>query len=215
MKASIDASRQRAIWELSVELHQNKSKTSESIKEARAICSYVTLDTKALCSAIIKEAKTTQACTIWEAEGVCSTAIRDAETWRASQAKLLHRQHGKVMQEESSTRKADATLTSSLPARPPYMPAQLSSKVCWWLPTKFCWGRHLCLTHSPCHKGPPQWRNSLLQQLLLCQCPTSPLGPKGNILPQTLWKACLWVETHPRQPWRSPPAPNSEGSTLE
>ena len=97
MKASIDASRQRAIWELSVELHWNVSKTSKSIKEARAVCSHVTLDTNALCSATIKEVKTTQACTIQEVEAVCSMAIRDAETWRVSEAKLLHRQHGKVM----------------------------------------------------------------------------------------------------------------------
>ena len=45
----------------------------------------------------IKEAKTTQACTNWEAEAACFTAIRDAETQGASQAELLHRQHGKVM----------------------------------------------------------------------------------------------------------------------
>ena len=91
-----------------MELHQNKSETTESIKEARAISSHVTLDTEALCFTTvkgakvtyiqaIKEAKITQAHTIWEAKGTCSVAIRDAETWRASQAKLLHREHGKVM----------------------------------------------------------------------------------------------------------------------
>ena len=63
-KASIDACRWRAIWELGMELHQNESKTTKSIKEARAICSHVTLDAKALCFAMVKEAKTTQACTI-------------------------------------------------------------------------------------------------------------------------------------------------------
>ena len=67
-KASIDACRWRAIWELGMEFHQNKSETTESIKEARAICSHMTLDAKALCFATIKEGKTTQACTIWEAE---------------------------------------------------------------------------------------------------------------------------------------------------
>ena len=45
----------------------------------------------------VKEDKTTQACTFQEAEAACSTAITDAETWRASQAKLLQREHGKVM----------------------------------------------------------------------------------------------------------------------
>ena len=59
IKSSIDAHRWRAIWELGMELHQNESKTTKSIKEARAICSHVTLDTRALCFATIKEAKTT------------------------------------------------------------------------------------------------------------------------------------------------------------
>ena len=48
----------------------------------------------------------------------------------------------------------------------------------------FYWGSHLHLIHSPYHKGPPQWRNSLLQWLLLCWCPNSTLGPKDSILPQ-------------------------------
>ena len=39
IKASIDAHRQRAIWELGTELHQNESKAVESIKEAKATCS--------------------------------------------------------------------------------------------------------------------------------------------------------------------------------
>ena len=103
-KASVDACRYRAIWELGMELHQNESEATESIKEARAICSQVALDAKALCFATtkeakavcfhvtldakawcfmtVKEAKTTQACTIQEAKATCSTAIRDAETQR-------------------------------------------------------------------------------------------------------------------------------------
>ena len=82
-----------------MEPHQNESKTTKSIKEARAICSHVTLDAKELCFTAIKEAKTTWACTIWEAKAATSMAIRDAETWRASQAELLHRKHGKVIQD--------------------------------------------------------------------------------------------------------------------
>ena len=58
-KSSIDTCRQRAISELGMELCQNESETTESIKEARAICSCVILDTKALCFATIKEAKIT------------------------------------------------------------------------------------------------------------------------------------------------------------
>ena len=118
-KASIDACRCRAIWELGMELQWNESEATKSIKEARAICSQVTLDAKTLCFTTIKEAKavcscvtldakaqcfttvkeakTTQACTIQEAEAACSMAVRDAKTQRASQAELLQRGHGKVM----------------------------------------------------------------------------------------------------------------------
>ena len=100
-KSSIDACWWRVVWELGMELHQNESKTAESIKEARAICPHVTMDAEALCSTVkeakvtciqtIKEAKATHACTIWEAETACSMAIRDAETQEASQAESLHR----------------------------------------------------------------------------------------------------------------------------
>ena len=90
-KSSIDAHRQRAIWELGMELCQNESETADSIKEARAICSCVTMDAEALCFSTvkeakvtcvltIKEAKATHAYTIWEAETTCSAA-RDAKTW--------------------------------------------------------------------------------------------------------------------------------------
>ena len=129
-KASIDACRQRAIWELGMELHQNESQAIKSIKEAKAvccqvtldpqalcfttvkeakaicscvtldakaICSWVTLDAKATCLVVVKEAKMTQAHTIQEARAACSTAIREAGIWRASQAKLLQREHGKIM----------------------------------------------------------------------------------------------------------------------
>ena len=109
-KASIDAHRQRAIWELGMELHRNASATADSIKEARAVCSHITLDAEALCFATVKgakvtyvqtvkEAKTTQACTIWEAEATCSVSIRDAEIPGPSQAKSLQRQHGKTIQD--------------------------------------------------------------------------------------------------------------------
>ena len=227
-KASIDAHRQRAIWELGMELHRNKSMTAESIKEARAICSHVTLDTEALCFATvkeakvtyvqtIKEAKTTHACTIWEAKAASSVAIRDAKTWgplRANHSTGNMAKPSRTWRHKSSERKAEAKLTSSPPAKLPYMPAQQSSKACWWLLITFCWGRHPHPTHSPYHKGPPQQNNSLPQQLLLCQHPCSPLGPKDDILPQTLWTACLWADPHPRQPGKGSPAPNGKMSHL-
>ena len=48
---------------------------------------------------MVKEAKMTQAHTIREAKAACSMAIREVEAWRASQAKLLQREHGKIMQD--------------------------------------------------------------------------------------------------------------------
>ena len=112
---------QRTIWELGVELCQNESQATESIKEARAVCSWVTLDAKALCFAtvketkavcshvtldakvlclvMVKEAKVICAHTIQQAKAACSMAIRDSKIWKASQAKLLQREHSEVMQD--------------------------------------------------------------------------------------------------------------------
>ena len=85
-KSSINSHRQKVVWELGMELHQNDSETVESIKEARAICTCASLDAEALCSATVKEAKGTYTHTIWEAKALCSTAIRDVETQGASQS---------------------------------------------------------------------------------------------------------------------------------
>ena len=98
-KASIEACRQRAIWELGMELHWNESKATKSIKEAKAICSLVTLDARTACSVAVKEAKMTQNCIIWEAKATCFTFIRDVEAWKASQAESLQREHGNIMQD--------------------------------------------------------------------------------------------------------------------
>ena len=110
IKASTDAHRQRGVWELGMELCQNESKATESLTEANAACSHATQDAKALCFATVKRAKVTytqtvqetkitHASAIWEAKATCSVAVRDTETQRASQAELLQRQHGKVMQD--------------------------------------------------------------------------------------------------------------------
>ena len=139
-----------------MELHQNESEATESIKEARAICSQVTLDTKAhcfatvkeakvicshvtlevkaLCLILVKEAKTTQACTIQEAKAACSTAVRDAKTWRASRLSYSRGNTAKscgTWRCKPSQRKAEVKLTSSLPAKLPCKPAQQRSKACW------------------------------------------------------------------------------------
>ena len=77
----------------------------------------------------------------------------------------------KTWRNKSSERKAEAKLTSSLPVRLPYMPAQWSSKGCWWPLITFCWGKHPHPTHSTYCKRSPQQSNSLPQQLLLHQFP--------------------------------------------
>ena len=79
-------------------LCQNNSKTTESIKEAKAICTHSTTEAKTLCSTIIKEAKATCTCSIQEAKTLCSMAIREAETQGASQADSLHLSHTKSIQ---------------------------------------------------------------------------------------------------------------------
>ena len=53
-KASIDACRQRAIWELGMELCQNESKATKSIKEAKPTCSQANLDAQSLCFTTVK-----------------------------------------------------------------------------------------------------------------------------------------------------------------
>ena len=85
-KSSIDAHRQKAVWELGMDLCWNDSETVESIKEDKAICAHAVQEAKAVCSVAIKEAET-----------ICSVAIREAETQGASQAESLHRQHAEVI----------------------------------------------------------------------------------------------------------------------
>ena len=68
-------------------LHQKKSKTEESIKEAKVLCAHSTW-----------EAETTCAHSIKEAEACCSTAIREAEVQGASQASSIQQSHTKGIQ---------------------------------------------------------------------------------------------------------------------
>ena len=169
-KASIDAHRWRAIRELGMELCQNESQATKSIKEVKAMCSQVTLDARTACfqvtldakttsSAAVKEAKITWDHITWEAKGTCSTTIRDVEVQRASQAEWLQREHGNIMQDletqiiqEESRSQTDflSTCLATLYASP------------WMLPITFYWGRHLHHLHSSYHQGLPQWENRQL-----------------------------------------------------
>ena len=78
-KASIDTCRQRAIWELGTQLHQNESRAMESIKEAKAICSQANLDAQALCFATFKEAKAICSCATLEAKAICLGMVKGAK----------------------------------------------------------------------------------------------------------------------------------------
>ena len=104
-KASIDTQRQRAVWELGIILHQNESQAATPIKEAKTICSQVTLnawttcsqlilEAKTTCSMAVKKAKTTRGCMVQEAKATCSKAISEVEAWRVSQAASFQREHG-------------------------------------------------------------------------------------------------------------------------
>ena len=97
-KSSIDACQQKLVWELGMSLCWNDSETTESIKEAKAICGHSTQEAKTLCSTTVKEAKATCTCSIQEAETLCSKTIREAEAQGASQADLLHQTHTKSIQ---------------------------------------------------------------------------------------------------------------------
>ena len=91
-------------------LCQNESQVAATVKEARVICSQTALDIQTACSQLIledmtgylvavKEAKTTKSHLLQEAEATCSKAICEAEAWKISQAAMLHKEHGKYMQD--------------------------------------------------------------------------------------------------------------------
>ena len=97
-KSSINAHQWKLVWELGMSLCWNDSKTMESIKEAKAICTCSTQEAEILHSTTVKEAKATCTCCIQEAKTLCSKTIREAEAWGASQADSLHHTHTKSMQ---------------------------------------------------------------------------------------------------------------------
>ena len=76
IKSSINTHWWKLVLDFSMALHQNKSKMTESIKEAKAICTH----------------------SIQEAETHCSTAIQKVEAWGASQAAYIQQSHIKAVQ---------------------------------------------------------------------------------------------------------------------
>ena len=218
-KASIDAHRQRAIWELGVVLHQNESQVAESIKKAKAACSQVTLYTqttcsqltlqaktncswvilevKTACSTAVKKAKTTRGHMVQEAKAACSKGISEVEDQRASQAESFQRKHGNICEtwrNKSSKRRAEVMLTSSPPVKLPCTAAHQSLKVLWLLPTISYWANTSAISTCPATENIPCGRTASLPLPLPHQCLSSLLDPKDGTLHQILWRVCLWVE---------------------
>ena len=106
-KSSINAHQQKLVLDLGMGLHQNKSKTNESIKEAKAVC-----------GTAIKEAKATHVHPTQEAKTHCSMATRDAEAWGASHAGTLQKSHAKSIlhPEEQATKEENKSQPDLLPA---------------------------------------------------------------------------------------------------
>ena len=107
-KLSINACWWKLVWKLSMDLCQNKSDTTKSIREAKAVCNAAIQEAKAACvcsiqeaemhcSMAIKEAKATCAHAMKEIKTLCSMAITDAEAWGAIQDGTLQKSHAKFM----------------------------------------------------------------------------------------------------------------------
>ena len=151
-------------------LCQNGSETTESIKEAKAICVHSTQEAETLCSTTIKEAKATLACFIQEAETLCSTAIREAETQGASQAASLHRSHAKSIQclEKQAIKEESKSQLDFL--------STCEATVKHQRPTHLVFHKKL----PPLCKCQPPWILPLL-------CLSVHLDPSGTIPLQTRW----------------------------
>ena len=145
-------------------------------------------------------------------------AIRDAKAHNASQAELLQKEHGNIMQDlerqviQEEVR-SQADFLSACQATMCASPMALKNAMV----TSY----HILLRQTPpspplsYHKGPPQWRNSWLQLPLLHQCLNGPLSPKDDALPQILWRVHLWVELLQRQPRRTPQLQVARNLALE
>ena len=137
-----------------------------TIKEAKVICSLVTLDAQTACSwlilkaktdflVVVKKAKTNRGCLVQDAKAACSKAICEVKAQKFSQTAIFHREHGKYMQdiEEQAIAEENRNCRNFL-------------SVC-----------HVILYHSP-----PQLKGALATSyhVLLGQTPPSP----PLILPQ-------------------------------
>ena len=86
-KSSIDTHQQKLVWELGMALCWNESKTTESIKESKAICNTTITEANATCAHSIQEDET-----LW------FMAIGDVEAQEAYQASSFQWSHAKSIQ---------------------------------------------------------------------------------------------------------------------
>ena len=163
-------------------------KTTESLKEAKAVCALA-----------IKEAETN--CV----HAIHATTIREAESQGASQADSIQQSYAKDIQhledeaiEEESKGQLNflSACQAALRAGPPESCGVLAP------PITYYWGMCQCpifltfpMEHPPLKKGPSQ---RLLPLLLLLHLDFHP-GPSGSITHQTQWMSHLLVRSYPRQ----------------
>ena len=202
---------------------------AESIKEAKAICSWATLDAQTTCSQLTLDAKTNcswvilynQDCLLGGSQGSQDNPrLYHMRGW--SYLLLSHQRYWgpeglpgwdtpkrmaiscRIWRCKSSDRRVEAKLTSSQPARPLHAPVHQSSRAPWLLPTTLYWDRHLHHLQLSYGGGLLQWKNSPFQTLLLHQCPSSLLGQKTAPFPQSCGEHAFGWNHFKGNFWRTP-----------
>ena len=204
-KGSIDARRWRAVWDLGVLLCQTESEVAAMVQEARTICSQMALGIWTACSqsileaktsylVAVKEAKITRSHLLQEADATCSKVICEAEAWKMSQVTMLHKEHGKYMQdlEEQAIEQEGKSHNNFLSAcqtilysSPPPLKSALTASY------------HLLLRQTP--PLPPlalPQKTPSAEEQPTATIPPTPMpkqspSPKVDTLHQIPWRACL------------------------
>ena len=110
IRRSTDLKRQQIIWELVLQLCQNKAKAAAANKKAEILHSRVVLDAKVDCTKAVLEAKYSYRAAIQKAkmirghqlqelEVAYSKALGENAAMRSSWSETLHREHVRLMQE--------------------------------------------------------------------------------------------------------------------
>ena len=197
-------------------LPHNDSKTTESIKGAKTVCTHSTQEAKTLCFTTIKEAKAICIHSTQEAETLCSRTIREAEAQGASQAASLQQSHTESIQpledqaiKEDSKGQLDFLSTCQAALR--VSPLELCSMLV--ASYQYCWDMHQCPIllaipkASPSEQVSEPWGSPTLLHLSIH------LDPCHSIPLQTWPMAHLLAELHPRQLPRAPLFEAARGST--